>query len=140
MAPLKVRDMMTPNVKTLYADDSLNTADWEMAVSDIRHLVVIDRERHVVGIVSDRDVLRMVAEQPHARHGIERIMTHNVLTVASNAPAADAAAQLVESKCGALPVVDEEGRLIGIVTTTDFVELARRALVGHDVNQPHVRA
>jgi CBS-domain-containing membrane protein len=43
------------------------------------------------------------------------------------------------AKQNALPVVDDSRRLIGIVTTTDFLELARRALVGLDVQKPHVR-
>ena len=43
------------------------------------------------------------------------------------------------SKHNALPVVDDDRRLLGIVTSTDFLELARRALSGLDIQQPHVR-
>ena len=68
------------------------------------------------------------------------LMTRDVHACLASVAALDAAAWLLESKRGALPVVDGENRLLGIVTTTDFVELARRALAGHDVGQPHLRA
>jgi len=140
MAPLTIRDMMVPNVKVLHEDESLTVADWDMVVSEIRHLPVIDRDRRVVGIVSDRDVLHASAEHPGESLPIEQVMTRNVRVIPATMPAIEAATHLLESKHSALPVVDADGALIGIVTTTDFVELARRALAGHDVHAPHARA
>ena len=140
MRALQLRDMMTTNVRTVREDDSLSTADWDMAFNEVRHLPVVDRENRVVGIVSDRDVIIASARRPHESIPVERIMTREVQTVAPSMLAIDAAAQLLRSKYGALPIVDERGVVVGIVTTTDFVELAHRALAGLDIHQPHVRA
>lgn len=137
MRPLTLGDMMTTNVKTLREDDSLTSADWEMVVGEIRHLPVVDGDGRVVGMVSDRDVLRSAGLH---RVSIGRIMSRDLRTGTPTTPALDAAVQLLASKRGALPVVDSTGRLLGIVTTTDFVELARRALAGLDINEPHARA
>jgi len=137
MRQLTLGDMMTRNVKTLREDESLTAADWDMVVGEIRHLPVVDAAQRVIGMVSDRDILRAGGLE---RVSIARIMARGVRTGTATTPAVDAAIRLLQAKQNALPVVDDDGRLVGIVTTTDFVELAHRALAGLDVNQPHVRA
>lgn len=134
--PLTVAQMMTTHVKTMFADESISLADWEMALGEMRHLPVIDRERRVVGMLSDRDLSRAREKAVP----IVSVMTREVKTIRADATAADAADLLLEYKRGALPVVDAEDRLVGIVTSTDFIELARRALSGLDIHKPHVRA
>lgn len=140
MSTLTIGDMMVRDVKTLHEDDSLTLASWDMAVSEFRHLPVVDYARRVVGIISDRDVLRAVALRPGESLSVKQVMTRNVRLIAATATAMEAAGHMLESKRSAMPVVDASGVLVGIVTTTDFVELARRALAGLDVNMPHVRA
>ena len=139
MRTLTVGDMMTTHVKTLREDDALSSADWDMVVSEIRHLPVVDGDRRVVGILSDRDVLRMAAREGE-RFSVSVAMTREVLTCPVSMPAVEAATQLLRARHGALLVTDAAGALLGIVTTTDFVELARRALAGLDVTVPHARA
>ena len=140
MSNLTIRDMMVPNVKTLHEDDSIALAGWDMAVSEFRHMPVVDHARRVVGIVSDRDVLRAAAMHPGESLSVTQVMSRDVRLISVNSHAMEAAAHMLESKHSALPVVDADGILVGIVTTTDFVELARRALAGIDVNLPHARA
>lgn len=140
MRMLTLGEMMTIEIKTLNEDDSLELADWDMTLGEIRHLPVVDRDRRVVGMVSDRDVLRAALTHHQQSVAIAEIMTHDVHASLPSTAAIDAAVWLAESKRSALPVVDGEGKLLGIVTTTDFIELARRALAGHDVGQPHLRA
>lgn len=127
---------MTTHVKTIYEDESISAADWDMVIGELRHLPVIDREHRVVGLVSDRDILRS-AVQPAS---IASVMTRDVRTIGPDAPAVEAVEYLLRYKHSALPVVDARGTLVGIVTSTDFLELARRALSGLDIHQPHVRA
>lgn len=136
MRELTVADMMTTRVKTVHEDESLSVADWDMVVGELRHLPVVDRDNHVVGMVSDRDLLRST-ERPTS---VSSVMTRTVNVIRADALAIEAVDQLLRFKHGALPVVDSSGRLVGIVTSTDFLELARRALSGLDVHQPHVRA
>ncbi len=132
---LTVGDMMTTKVKTLREDESVGDADWDMIIGGFRHIPVVDGEYRLVGMVSDRDVMR----RPKATRSVAAVMTRDVHTVLPSAPAAEAIEYLLMSKQSALPVVDDTRRLLGIITSTDFLELARRALAGHDVTRPHVR-
>jgi len=140
MRILTVGEMMTTSVKTLHERESLTSADWDMAVGEIRHMPVVDAERRVIGIVSDRDVLRGLAERHGYPIAVADIMTRNVHTTTPATPAADVAEQMLKAKSSAVPVVDDRGFLVGLVTSTDFVELAHRALAGFDIGQPHVRS
>ena len=110
-------------------------ARQRMVGERIRHLVVVDDAR-VVGIVTDRDI-RLNLPSPAtslsvweinfllAKLTVGGVMSTSVLVVDPERPIADAARIMMEHKIGALPVVDE-GRLVGIVTESDFV----RALAG----------
>jgi CBS domain-containing protein len=132
---LTVGDMMTTKVKTLHQDESVGDADWDMVIGGFRHIPVVDTEYRLVGMVSDRDVLR----RPQSARSVTAVMTREVHTVLPTVPATEAIEYLLMSKQSALPVVDEKRTLVGIITSTDFLELARRALAGHDVTRPHVR-
>jgi CBS domain-containing protein len=140
MRTLTVGEMMTTKVKAVREEDSMDLADWGMAVGEIRHVPVVDEDRRVIGIVSDRDVLRGLAQ----RHGypirVSEIMTRNVHTVTAATPAVEAAEEMLRSRFHAMVVVDDDNALVGLVTSTDFVELAHRALAGFDVSQPHTRS
>lgn len=139
MPKLTIRDMMVANVKTLHEDDPVTLASWDMAASEFRHIPVVDYARRVVGIVSDRDVLRAMAQHPGMTMVVKQVMSRDVRVISAGAAAMEAAVHMLQSKHSAMPVVDGDV-LVGIVTTTDFVELARRALAGLDVNAPHARA
>jgi acetoin utilization protein AcuB len=104
-----------------------------MAEARIRHLVVIENAR-VVGIVTDRDI-RLNLPSPAtslsvwemnfllAKLTVRGVMSHSVIMIGSDRPAAEAARIMVDGKIGALPVVDDGG-LAGIVTESDFVRAA----------------
>ncbi len=140
MRSLVLGDMMTTNVKTMREDDALSEADWDMVVSEVRHLPVLDADGRVVGILSDRDVLAASGRRPAEPLAVANVMTRDVQTFPPDLPAVEAVVHLLRTKRSALPVVNEAGVLLGIVTTTDFVELAHRALAGLDIHQPHARA
>jgi CBS domain-containing protein len=57
-------------------------------------------------------------------------MTRDVVTVRPEAPAADAALIMLDHKISSVLVVDETGNLVGVVTQTDYLDLARRSLLG----------
>jgi CBS-domain-containing membrane protein len=140
MHTLTVSDVMTLHVKTVFADETMTSADWDMSVAEIRHLPVLDREHRVVGMISDRDVLRGLIEHRTHAATVGDMMSRVVKTVAPTTPAAEAVELMLRSRCHALPVVDAQRHLLGIVTATDFLELAHRALQGMAVDAPHVRA
>jgi CBS domain-containing membrane protein len=125
---LRVVDLMTTAVITANASETIKEAHADMQVGVIRHLPVLDDRRRLVGLLSDRDVLRALGAKKSGR--VADFMTREVVTIRPEAQAHEAASLMLDLKIGSLPVVDDEGTLVGVVTQTDFLEVARRALLG----------
>jgi CBS domain-containing protein len=129
-----VRDLMTSTVVTLERNETLRTADDVMRLGRIRHLPIVDEKGALAGIVSQRDLfhgglVRALGFGSHA-HGkaldsvsVKEAMHTEVLTIAPDAPLAEAAKTMMERKIGCLVVV-ESGQIAGILTEGDFVRLA----------------
>ena len=122
---LKVSDLMTTAVMTINSSEPLAEARVDMEVGLVRHLPVVDDRGRLVGVVSDRDIVRRTD-----RKRIADVMSRDVVTTRPEAPAHLAASMMLDFRIGSLPVVDDEGSLVGVVTITDYVALARRALLG----------
>jgi CBS domain-containing membrane protein len=127
-----VNDLMTDVVETLREEDTLDRAAHLMRAGSIRHLPVVDDEEQLIGLVTHRGILSAWVSHSDpererlANHiPVEGMMERNVLTVAPGTSAAVAAALLESSKFGCLPVV-ADGKLVGIITETDFVAFARK--------------
>jgi CBS domain-containing protein len=131
----KVEDFMSSAVISMKETDTLRAAEFEMNVAEIRHIPVVDKRNHVVGVVSQRDVLRTMGRSAGAPVPVAEIMTRNVETVRPGTPAHEAAARMIERKIGCLPVVGEDEQLIGIITETDFLFIAEQALRGAEVTR-----
>ncbi len=125
---LRVSDLMTQDVRTLQEADTLSSADLEMRLAHIRHFPVLNRVGKLVGVVSSRDLLAALASGSDRYVTVDLIMTAKVAAVRADAPALEAAELLVERRIGALPVVDERSKLVGIISERDFLPVARVAL------------
>lgn len=135
---LKVRDVMSVNVETLNPDDDLDLASMLMRLDRLHHLPVMEGDQ-LVGIISDRDVLSAQRssfagcdkdETRRFNMGIKArdAMTSKVDTISPEASVVEAAQMLRERGYGCLPVV-EDGRVVGIVTPTDFLGLVVELLL-----------
>jgi CBS domain-containing protein len=130
-----VEDFMSTGVITLKETDALSAAQIEMQLAEIRHLPVVDKRSHVVGVVSDRDILRNLTKIDGKPLPVAQIMSRRVRTVRPSTPAHEAASLMVELKIGCLPVVGEEEQIVGIITESDFLRIAEQALLGVDVTK-----
>lgn len=142
MRPVLVKDLMTAPVVSLFAEQTLPLAEDIMSFKHLRHLPVVDDNRHVVGLVSHRDILRaqissltgLTKPQTRARQEdvrIEDLMTRDVWTVTPETLASVAGRTLLDHRFGCLPVV--EGRfLVGILTERDFLRFAIKTIEQHD--------
>lgn len=132
-----VRDRMTRGPITVTPDDLLSHALQLTRANRIRHLPVVGATGRLSGVLSDRDIrLAMPSplDVPDAqrtefleRTPVAAVMTRRVITASALDTIEDAAKQMYRHRIGSLPVVDEEERLIGILTETDilhaFVEI-----------------
>lgn len=130
MKPNRVHvvDLMSTALVTVAESDLVTEAQARMAVGLIRHLPVVDDRGRLVGVLSDRDLLRVAATTRPLRVG--EIMSRDVVTIRSDAPAHQAAALMLDHQIGSVAVVDDGDALVGLVTQTDFLDVARRALLG----------
>ncbi|MGB8329837.1 MAG: CBS domain-containing protein, partial [Polyangiales bacterium] len=105
-----------------------------METNQIRHVPVADESGGLLGLISHRDVLRSQEgslsgtpsnEQVHMNRWIEArwVMTKEVRTVYPDTPALEAALTLQSHGYGCLPVI-EHGRLVGMLSASDFVDYA----------------
>lgn len=127
---MKVKDIMRDQVVSLHVGDTLDVVEDIMGMGHIRHLPVVDTDNRVVGILSQRDLFRATAssvlslpqdkeqEWLHAMK-VRDVMTPAVTTIDREAGMAQAVDALVTQKFGCLPVVDEHGKLVGLLTETD---------------------
>jgi len=131
VSSLHVRDLMTADVKTAKADDPLLTVQDLMNEYNFRHVPVVDGEGLLVGLISERDLLRRALTDEDgipltmrsdmlSTMRVGEIMTDEVETAEVDDEVTAAAQTLLENKYGCLPVVDE-GYLVGILTEADFV-------------------
>ncbi|MEC7939125.1 MAG: CBS domain-containing protein [Pseudomonadota bacterium] len=129
---IKVEDMMTRNPHTLLRSHSLADAKHTMEALDIRHIPVVDADRKLLGVVTQRDVLAAQESSlqniPPAQSftlstPLNDIMQKNVMSVEPRAGLKESAIYMQKHKVGSLPVVSH-GELVGIITDSDFVTIA----------------
>jgi CBS domain-containing protein len=133
---LTVGELMTTNVITLRESSSVGRAHAEMRLGRIRHFPVVSRGGDLVGVLSNLDVARALAIQGWGRAvAVREVMSKPPQTIRDDVPAWQAAQVLRRRKIGSLPVVDREGQLVGIITDTDFLEVAEQALAGRKMRR-----
>ena len=142
---LSVAEIMTREPYTLGPENSLAEARQLMAEHHIRHIPVVSGEGCLIGLVSHRDLLAaadstVLAEQRGVTAtenyvAISSIMTSPVQTVDEQAGLRGTAMHLQKNKLGCLPVV-REGRLVGIITDSDFVAIAISLMEQLEASEP----
>lgn len=124
---LKVKEIMSAPVKTVAPEDSLEKVSQLFSTKKVRHAPVCDSKGKLCGIASERDLLRkMVSERPDpfveaVPATVSDFMKHKVLTASPEAEIRFAARIMFNEKIGCLPVVDERGAVVGIVTRSDIL-------------------
>lgn len=125
-----VRDWMSPDPVTVSGDTPVHEVRELLDYYGIRHLLVVDADR-LLGVLSDRDVRLDGATLREAVHAgsvatlvdderpADTIMSSPVHVVGRDEPVEAAARLLLSRRINALPVVDEDSRVHGIITTTD---------------------
>jgi CBS domain-containing protein len=120
---------MTTRIKTLRENASIGRAQLEMKDARIRHFPVVNAEGQLLGLVSDRDLYRAIGRGPVGKsRPVSEIMTTRMQTIQADSPAFAAAKLMRHLKVGMLPVVGAGDTLVGVITETDFLEVAETAL------------
>ena len=126
---MKVDEIMSREPVTVGMDDDLHRVKDLFELYRFHHLLVLLGEK-LVGVISDRDLLRAsspfsgrASERPQdvatLNRRVHQIMARNLVVVAPEAPGEDAARLMLDKRVSCLPVVTEDGKLLGIVTWRD---------------------
>ena len=123
---ITIDELMTPKPYALTADDTLEDARLLMTDKNIRHIPIVDKHNHLVGLVTQRDVLK--ATEPESGQAsrevlLSDIMISNVSVIHQTSSVRQAGLFLQQHKYGCLPVVAND-KLVGIVTDSDFITVA----------------
>ncbi|ADT87912.1 MULTISPECIES: CBS domain-containing protein [Vibrio] len=141
---IKVEDMMTRSPHTLLRSHTLADARHMMEALDIRHIPIVDANRKLLGIVTQRDILaaqesslqKLSAEHSYtADTPLYEMMHTEVMSVAPQAGLKESALYMQKHKVGCLPVV-AKGELVGIITDSDFVSIAINLLELAEESEP----
>ncbi|MGK2924462.1 MAG: CBS domain-containing protein, partial [Lysobacterales bacterium] len=125
-----VGQFMTQDLFTVRPDDIVDFAATLMDWRHVRHVPVEDDEGRLVGLVSHRALLRLVAQGRIGRDHkvtVEEIMKRDPVTAQPETPTVDAIRMMRDLKLSCLPVTHEQ-RLVGIVTEHDLIVVASRLL------------
>ncbi len=125
---ITIDEFMTPEPYTLSETDSIDDAWKVMTEKHIRHIPVTDENNHVLGLVTQRDVLAATEPGGGSHDGdsdvrLSDIMIRDVSSIHQTGSLRQAAIYLQSHKYGCLPVVSDD-RLVGIITDTDFIAIA----------------
>jgi len=122
---------MTRKVVTVDQEAGIFDAQELMAKNKIRHLPIVDQKQRLIGIVTDRDIrsalpnryfeLSPAEEEKIAAIKVKDIMTKDPITISPTYTIQDALLMIQNAKVGALPVVDEDKRLKGIISVRDLL-------------------
>jgi acetoin utilization protein AcuB len=125
-----ISKVMTRNVVTIDKDADISTAREKMSKHRIRHLPVVDENNLLVGIITDRDIRSALPSSQSADKDniekltsskIEEIMTKSPISISPLDTIQDALLLLQKKRFGALPVIDRQEKLIGIISTRDLL-------------------
>lgn len=149
---ITIDEFMTTDPCTLRDTDTINEARQIMTEKHIRHIPIIDGENHVLGLVTQRDVLAATGPvllpsdksdsvDANADIKLSEIMIRNVRVVHQSDSLRQAAVYLQAHKYGCLPVVSDDC-LVGIITDSDFIAIAINLLEQAELSEdiPEVEA
>jgi CBS domain-containing protein/gamma-glutamylcysteine synthetase len=127
----RVEQFMTTDLFTVGPDEAIELVANLMTWKKIRHVPVEDAEHTLLGIVSQRTLTRLVAERVadlgKGTIAVRDVMATQLVTVTPETPTLDAIDLMKKHKVGSLPVL-KEGRLVGIVTESDFLTVSAQLL------------
>lgn len=159
---MKVQDVMTKDVATIGPDALLKDAATQLVEHRISGMPVVDDDAQVIGVISETDILPK--ESGERRGGgflqwfvdpadpwisarfdavtVGDAMSTQVRTISPDRPLAEAATIMLDEDVNRLPVVESNGKLVGLVSRGDLVRAFARpdAEIRHDIQEDVIRS
>jgi CBS domain-containing protein len=117
-----IRHMMIEKVVTAKKNITVKDAIKILFKRHIGAIVVTNDEKKCVGIFTERDAIRVVAQNIPLDTSLEEVMTKNVVTVREDATFEEARRKIIDHKIRHLPVVDSNGKLLGLIAVRQILD------------------
>jgi len=142
---ITIQEFMTEKPYTLRETDLITDARQIMTEKNIRHIPVTDSDKHLLGLVTQRDVLAatgpelMQESEADLNIKLADIMIRNVRVIGEDDSLRQAAVYMQSHKYGCLPVISNDC-LVGIITDSDFVAIAINLLEQAEQSEEYLGA
>lgn len=128
-----VRDAMTSNPRTVQPEANVQEPARLMKSENVGAVPIVDGDR-LVGVVTDRDIaMKIVAEGKSLDTPVSEIASRDLVTIDPDQSLEEAARLMAEHQLRRLPVVEEDGKLVGIVAQADVAKRASEDRTGEVV-------
>lgn len=118
---VRVESIMTRDVKTVKKEKTLQDVASIMSEKDIGSVVITENENVPLGIITERDVVRIAGKTEALLHHLARdVMNKPVITIYTRNSIADAIQSMKLNNIRRLPVIDGQGKMVGIITDKDI--------------------
>jgi acetoin utilization protein AcuB len=132
--PLRLRDVMQQSVIRASPDTTLGEAMTICFQHRIRHLPILNEDGRLAGLITDRDlrfyishrigtIMENNSDRETLHHHLNVVMVRRLITGRPETTVMGAARLMLDNHIGCLPVVDTDNRVVGIVTSGDFLRL-----------------
>jgi CBS domain-containing protein len=127
---MQLTDVMATQVVSVSPDTKLGDAARRMVETDVGAAIVIDESGDLAGVITERDLMRCVSDGTDPTTPVDQRMTSHVLTASPDTNIPEAMALMVDGHFRHLPVVNEAGHVIGIVSMRDLMAYTSLRLRG----------
>ncbi len=117
----KIKEVMVPKGRLVYTtpDTTVKEAVKQMVKKNVGSILIVENDK-LVGIFTERDLMKMVAEDKPVYTAIGDVMTRDPVSLKPDDPLSKAALIMSERGFRHIPIVDDEGKLVGIVSSRDI--------------------
>lgn len=127
LGSIPVSRIMNPDVAVLHPFESIYRARTLIVQRQVKTLPVIDDERRVIGVVS---IIDLFTRDLVELETVDSIMRPDVTTIRATTPVAELVSAMTTDGYKNIPVTDDEGRLVGMITRGELIAVLHRALLG----------
>ena len=125
-----IKDHMSISPVTIQEDADYKSAFEVMEQNNFHHLPVVNSEKEVVGVVSLRDLQMAARRFVESPVEISEVMHTPVLTARSGDTLSIAVEMMADNRFGCLPILDDNNRVMGMLTETDLFRVLSGLLAG----------
>jgi len=119
---LKIRDIMCKKVVVAREDTSILDACRLLSERHVGSVIVVDEEQRCVGIFTERDLIRVVAQKYSVDEPLAKVMSRHIVTISLDASYEEAKRLMLSHSIRHLPITDQTGKLIGLFSLRAFLD------------------